>query len=115
VGTNWVVTTLAGLTGVNPAGFNNSGGADGTGTNARFNDPQGVAVDRAGNVYVADTYNGAIREVTPAGVVTTLAGNGAGYEEGTGEPAQFSNPASVAVDGLVQSMLRTAATIRSAN
>jgi len=88
-----VVTTLAGLAGV-------AGSADGTKTTARFNAPTGVAVDSAGNVFVADTYNNTIRKVTPAGVVTTvggLAGN-IGTANGTGSAARFSNPAGLALD-----------------
>ena len=61
VGTNWVVTTLAGLAGSCVAAH------DGTGSAARFNLPYGVAVDSAGNVYVADTGNNTIRKVTPVG------------------------------------------------
>jgi sugar lactone lactonase YvrE len=62
-----VVTTLAGLAGVN-------GSADGTGSAARFNQPHGVAVDAAGTVYVGDKINHTIRKVTAGGLVTTLAG-----------------------------------------
>ena len=61
-----VVSTLAGLAGT-------SGNVDGTGSAARFNQPWGFGVDAVGNVYVADSSNGAIRKVTPAGVVTTVA------------------------------------------
>ncbi|MGA3006900.1 MAG: SMP-30/gluconolactonase/LRE family protein, partial [Opitutaceae bacterium] len=61
-----VVTTLAGLPTI--AGLQN-----GTGSNALFNQPEDLTVDSAGNVYVADTGNAAIREITPAGAVTTLA------------------------------------------
>jgi DNA-binding beta-propeller fold protein YncE len=57
--------TLAGLPGY--AGTN-----DGIATSARFSNPQGLAVDAAGNVYVADTGNNAVRKITPAGVVSTL-------------------------------------------
>jgi MYXO-CTERM domain-containing protein len=60
-----VVTTLAGQPGV-------AGLMDGTGSNALFNKPEDVTVDSSGNVYVADTLNGAIRKITPSGVVTTL-------------------------------------------
>ena len=70
-----VVTTLAGMAG-------SWGSADGTGSAARFNYPSGVAVDSAGNVYVADTGNHTIRKVTPAGVVTTLAGNALSWPVG---------------------------------
>ena len=88
------VTTLAGLAGV-------SGSADGTGSNARFQNPSGVAVDSAGNVYVADTLNNTLRKVTSAGVVTTLAGapGAGGSFDGVGSNAQFRGPQSLTVDG----------------
>ena len=89
-----VATTLAGMVGSN-------GWLDGTGSTARFNHPTGVAVDAAGNVYVADYGNHTIRKITSAGVVTTLAGNvgSAGSNDGTGSAAQFNHPEGVAVDG----------------
>jgi hypothetical protein len=86
-----VVTTLAGS---GTATF-----ADGLGTGASFNTPLGVAVDVARNVYVADGVNQRIRKITPAGVVSTLAGSGtAAFAEGTGAAASFSGPSAVAVD-----------------
>ena len=93
-GASWLVTTLAGQAG-------SSGFVDGTGSAARFFDPTGVAVDSAGNVYVGDDYNNAIREVTPAGVVTTpagLANDGAGSADGVGRAAQFNLPVGLALD-----------------
>jgi sugar lactone lactonase YvrE len=77
------------------------GAADGTGTDARFHLPQGVAADSAGNVYVADTQSSTIRKITSAGVVTTLAGTAheAGSADGTGAGARFSGPTGVALDG----------------
>jgi hypothetical protein len=88
------VTTLAGTAGIR-------GSADGTGADAWFADPQGVAVDGSGNVYVADTSNSTIRKITPAGLVTTLAGIAPvdGSADGTGADARFRRPQGVAVDG----------------
>ncbi len=89
-----VVTTLAGCAG-------QAGSSDGTGSAARFNLPDGLAVDSAGDIYVADWHNGEIREISPSGVVTTLAGSaaaGAGSSDGTGSAARFNSPTGVAVD-----------------
>ncbi len=89
-----MVTTLAGTPGF-------TGTANGTGSAALFAAATGVAVDRSGNVYVADTDNNTIRKVTPKGVVTTLAGNPefTGTANGTGSAARFYIPNAVAVDG----------------
>jgi sugar lactone lactonase YvrE len=66
---------------------------------ASFNAPTGVAVDAAGNVYVADYGNNQIRKISPSGVVSTLAGNGTqGSINGAGNIATFNGPTSVAVD-----------------
>ena len=88
-----VVSTLAGSAGV-------EGTADGNGSAARFNDPERLAVDVAGNIYVADALNDAIRKVTPSGQVTTVAGNKGveGSADGRGSAAQFHWPRDVAVD-----------------
>jgi sugar lactone lactonase YvrE len=88
-----VVTTLAGTAG-------SSGTTNATGSAARFNNPFGVAVDTAGNIFVGDSANHSIRKVTSAGVVTTLAGTSGspGSTDGTGSAARFYYPNGVAVD-----------------
>jgi streptogramin lyase len=90
------VTTLAGFAG-------RSGSSDGTGSDARFNQPAGIALDAAGNLYVADAGNHTLRIVKPEGtnwVVTTLAGaaGNAGSADGVGTVARFNYPRSVTVD-----------------
>lgn len=94
LGTNWMVSTLAGLAGV-------QGFADGTNSAARFGSPVGVATDRAGDIFVADVNNNNIRQITPLGtngVVTTLAGIGPGSADGPGPDARFWNTTGIAVD-----------------
>ncbi len=102
-----LVTTLAGtgrvsgsINGTGGAAARSDGSVDGTGAAARFNAPLGVATDVNGNVYVADTSNHTIRKITPAGVVTTLAGTAgtSGSADGTGAAASFYSPRSVATD-----------------
>jgi sugar lactone lactonase YvrE len=76
------------------------GSTDATGAAAAFAYPGGVALDSAGNAYVADTSNHTIRKITPAGVVTTLAGLAGtpGTSDGSGAAARFNSPGGVAVD-----------------
>ena len=87
------VSTLAGSAGL-------TGSANGTGPDARFNFPAGVAVDPAGNVFVADRTNNLIRRITPAGAVTTFAGTPgvSGADDGTGSAALFNQPTGLILD-----------------
>jgi ribosomal protein S11 len=96
-GTNWVVTTIAGQAGI--PGF-----LDGTGTAAQFNAPEAITVDSATNLYIADSGNDEIREMSPDGTnwnVTTLAGEVEipGAADGESTNAQFNAPAGIALDG----------------
>jgi hypothetical protein len=91
ISTSGVVTTLAG-NGVD-------GSVDGPGTTAQFGTLSGIAVDGDNNVFVSDSKYLKIRKITPAGVVTTLAGSGtAGFTNGNGTSAQFTKPTGLAVD-----------------
>ncbi|MFZ4433315.1 MAG: NHL repeat-containing protein [Microthrixaceae bacterium] len=88
-----VVSTFAGAAG-------SRGSADGVGSTARFNNPQGIAVDRLDNLYVADTGNHTIRRISPTGVVTTIAGKAgiAAHVDGSALSARLYFPYGVAVD-----------------
>ncbi len=87
-----VVSTLA--------GDGRHGFADGQTGLAKFNSPMGIAADTSGNIYVADFGNNRIRKITPAGAVSTLAGDGVrGFADGTDSSAHFYSPFGIAVDG----------------
>ena len=92
-GTNWAVTTIAGLA-------TNAGSADGIGSSARFNGPAGLAMDGEGNIFVADQGNCVIRQMTPVGtnwVVTTISGQAGspGNVDGVGADARLNAPAGI--------------------
>ena len=84
-----VVSTFAG---------SKQGAADGAASSARFNHPQGIAIDVAGNLYVADYLNHLIRKISSEGTVSTFAGSTQGYTDGTASRAQFSFPSDIAID-----------------
>jgi sugar lactone lactonase YvrE len=89
-----VITTVAG------DGIAGYGGDGGQATSARLDFPDGVAVDPHGDLFIADTLNNRVREVSPSGVITTVAGNGiAGYsgDGGQATSAELDNPTGVAV------------------
>jgi sugar lactone lactonase YvrE len=98
VGTNWVVTTIAGV-----AGRFNAGWQDGTNSFAKFAYPDGMAVDLAQNLYVADAWSNVIRKITASGtnwVVSTIAGQPgvSGSSNGSNSVAHFNSPIAIAVD-----------------
>ncbi|MCU0239247.1 MAG: IPT/TIG domain-containing protein [Pyrinomonadaceae bacterium] len=91
VGGNWLAITLA--------GDGTQGFQDGQGNQARFNNPNGVAVFNDGTVYVADSGNHSIRKILANGTVSTFAGNGTqGFQDGQGNAATFNNPNGIAID-----------------
>ena len=85
------VTTLAGQAKMR-------GNADGLGTNARFRSPEGLAIGRFDNIFVADSENHSIRRVSPSGVVTTIAGGAVGSADGSGLNAEFNLPKDLGVN-----------------
>jgi trimeric autotransporter adhesin len=95
VGPDGVLTVIAGN---GLPGFEGDGGPA---TSAQFNYVHGLAVDGAGNLYIADTNNNRIRKITPGGVITTVAGKGTWGASGDGGPAvsaQLAGPRGLAVD-----------------
>jgi trimeric autotransporter adhesin len=95
VSTSGIITTVAGN------GISGYGGDGGKATSAQLNAPRAIAVDSAGNLFIADSGNNVIRKVSSSGIITTVAGNGAtGYsgDNGPASLAQFNNPRGIAVD-----------------
>jgi sugar lactone lactonase YvrE len=97
VNTAGIISTIAG--GIGTGGYSGDGGAA---TAAELHQPSGVAVDAAGNMYIADELNSRIRKVNTAGIISTVAGNGTGGYSGDGgaaTAAELYYPTGVALDG----------------
>ena len=86
---NGNVTDYAGTT---------QGFLDGQVSTAQFYAPEGIAIDQAGNIYIADTYNNRIRKIDTSGNVTTIAGGQQGFLDGTNAESKFYSPSGLALD-----------------
>jgi hypothetical protein len=102
-----MVTTLAGTAGM-------VGSTDGTGSGALFQYPEALVVDVVGNVYAADTSNSTIRKITPAGEVSTVAGQSesTSHIDGVGRDAVFFYPCAIAADALGNLLVGDYTTVR---
>jgi sugar lactone lactonase YvrE len=98
VGTNGIITTVAGNGYDAGTGYGGYSGDGGAATNAELSFPLGVAVDVNGNLFIADTYNNRIRKVDNNGIITTVAGGGNAGDQGVATNAELSDPQGVAVD-----------------
>lgn len=85
---NSIISTLEG---------SDQGYVDGSGK-AKFNDPNGIAVDPSGTIYIADSGNHRIRKISPSGIVSTIAGSTQGFLDGIGTSASFNYPTGIVVD-----------------
>jgi Secretion system C-terminal sorting domain/Bacterial Ig-like domain (group 2)/NHL repeat len=95
VNTSGVITTIAGN------GVGGYSGDGGPATSARLRNPNGIAFDAAGNIYIADSRNNVVRKVDASGIITTIAGTGMGGYAGDGGPAtdaQLRQPVGLAID-----------------
>jgi hypothetical protein len=108
LGTNWIVTTLAGIP-------TKTGTNDGVGTNALFTQIHGIAVDGSGNVFASDLGNLTVRKITPGGSVSTFVGapGQGGGTDGTGNGARLSGPTGIAVNPLGGFVLADGYSIRT--
>jgi sugar lactone lactonase YvrE len=95
IGTDGIITTIAGGNG------NGYSGDGGPATAAKLNSPAGIALDPAGNLYIADSLNNRVREITPSGIIQTIAGTGVPTftgDQGPASLATLNGPLSVAAD-----------------
>ncbi len=102
------ITTVAGT---GNGGYSGDGGQA---INAQLNNPSGVALDGAGNLYIADGGNNVIRKVSPAGQISTIAGNGTAGYSGDGGPAlqaQLISPRAIAVDAVGNILIADGSTV----